>query len=281
MRQLLSLVVVVMLGCSGSTGTGGGGGGVAGGGGGGGSGGGLAGGSGGGGQGGGSGGGSAATGCAGATYKLCEDFETGTIGAAPTGWTALPAWGTGAIGLASDQFRSGSKALKSDSAATGQPRIQKSIASLGALGGKHWGRIFYKVKTPAPRPNTYYHVTFVALREGTNESRVVDTVQAPSGMIQFLYNLPNDSCCTGSSYDWAFDDKWHCAEWNVDAAAKSYRFFLDGVEIASIGFTNKDAAMLTTFTSVGVGNIFYQAPSSAFVTWFDDLALDDTKIGCN
>lgn len=314
MRLLTCLSLILLVGCgSSSTGSGGGaggggtggagggtaggsgggkgggsGGGGAGGGSAGGSGGGTAGGSGGGtgggsggGTAGGSGGGTANLGCVNSTYKLCEDFEHGTVGGTPTGWTALPAWGTGTVGLATDQFRSGTQSLKSDSAATGQPRIQKSIASLGALGGNHWGRIFYRVKSPAPKPNTYYHVTFVSLLNSGNESRVVDTVQSPAGKIQFIYNLPDDSCCAGSSYDWAFDDKWHCAEWHVDAAAKSYKFLLDGVEIPSIGFTGKTQANLTVFTSIGVGNIFYQVPPSNFVTWFDDLALNDTQIGCN
>ncbi len=101
------------------------------------------------------------------------------------------------------------------------------------------------------------------------------------GKLQFLYNLPDDTCCNGSAYDYAFDDKWHCSEWHVDAAAKSYRFFLDGVEITTIGFIGKTGAMLTTFTSIGVGNIFYQVPPGALVTWFDDLAINDTQIGCN
>src|SRR5450432_4136969 len=34
-------------------------------------------------------GGATSPGCAGKAYKLCEDFETGTSGAIPTGWTAF------------------------------------------------------------------------------------------------------------------------------------------------------------------------------------------------
>lgn len=304
MRRLVLLIAVVSVGCgSSSTGSGGGSGasgGGAGAGGGTNSTGGGSGGTGGGGvaagggtaTGGGSGGsggagGGAATGgggpkgCAGSTYKLCEDFELGNVGATPTGWTALPGYGVGTVGLATDQARSGVKALKSESNDDGQPRVQKNISSLGAVGGTHWGRIFFKVQIPAPKPNTYYHVTFVALREAGNESRVVDTVQDPSGKLQYIYNLPDDSCCNGSAYDYKFDDKWHCVEWHVDVTNNSYQFFLDSVEIPSIGFTNKPAARLKTFTSIAVGNIFYQVPNISLVTWFDDLAINDTKIGCN
>ena len=80
---------------------------------------------------------------------------------------------------------------------------------------------------------------------GATESRVVDTVQDPSGKIQFLYNLPDDSCCNGSSYNYAFDSNWHCAEWHVDSTAKSFQFFLDSTEIPAIGFTGKAGANLS------------------------------------
>ena len=31
---------------------------------------------------------------------------------------------------------------------------------------------------------------------------------------------------------------------------------------------------------LAVGEIFYQQPPSPFVVWFDDLAINDTQIGC-
>jgi hypothetical protein len=233
---------------------------------------------------GGSSGGGAALGCAGKTYKLCEDFETGTVGGLPTGWTALDGYGGDAakgVGLANDQFRSGSMSLKSDSMTPGEERIQKSLASLGATASKHWGRIFYKVQSPAPLPasGAVIHVTLTAL-EGTTENRVVDTVEASDGTHQFLFNLPDDSCCTGSAYSWSFDAAWHCAEWYVDVTSESYRFFTDGTEVTSLAFTGNANAKMSSYTAIGVGAEFYQTPPSPFVIWFDDLAIDDNQIHC-
>ena len=239
------------------------------------------------GQGGSSGGGAggvAALGCAGKTYKLCEDFETGTVGGLPTGWTALDGYGGDAakgVGLANDQFRSGSMSLKSDSMTPGEERIQKNLASLGATASKHWGRIFYKVQSPAPLPasGAVIHVTLTAL-EGTTENRVVDTVEASDGTHQFLFNLPDDSCCTGSAYSWSFDAAWHCAEWYVDVASESYRFFTDGSEVTSLAFTGNANAKMSSYTAIAVGAEFYQTPPAPFVIWFDDLAIDDNQIHC-
>ena len=225
---------------------------------------------------------SAGFGCAGKTYKLCEDFESGTEGGLPTNWTALKSWGpSDAVGLAKDQFHSGAMALKTSSAATGAGRIQHALAAFGATATKHWGRLFYKVQTPAPigANGAYYHVTFAAL-EGTDENRVVDTVEDPNGKIQYLFNVPDDSCCDGSPYNWSHDGAWHCAEWHVDVSAQSYQFFIDGTEVTSIGFTGKAAAKMSTYTALGVGPIFYVAPTGPFTAWIDDLAVDDQKIGC-
>ena len=187
------------------------------------------------------------------------------------------------VGLASDDAHSGAMSLKSSSMIPGEQRVQHSLAALGATATKHWGRIFYKVISPSPRPasGNVIHVTMAAL-QGTTENRVVDTVEQSNGTHQWIYNVPDDSCCTGSAYNWSFDGAWHCAEWYVDVSTTSYRFFTDGMEVTSIGFTNKGAAAkMSSYTALGLGAIFYQMPPSPFTIWFDDLAIDDNQIGCN
>jgi hypothetical protein len=216
-------------------------------------------------------------------YKLCEGFESGTVGGIPTGWTMLKGYGAGSAtdyGLATDQAHAGSMSLKSSSMATGQNRIQLGLSALGAVATKHWGRIFYKLATPVVKPTSgVLHITFVAL-QGTTENRVVDTVEMTNGTHQWIYNVPDDSCCTGSDYNWSFDGTWHCAEWYVDLGAKSYRFFTDGTEVTQIGFTGNANAKMSSWTALGVGEIFYQQPPSTLVMWFDDLAINDSQIGC-
>jgi hypothetical protein len=227
----------------------------------------------------------AAAGCAASTHKLCEDFDSNTDGAIPTGWQVLNGWNTGSTVIASDQAHSAGHSLKSVSALTGQTRVKRSLAALGATAGNHWGRIFYKVESPAPKPaqNQVIHSTFVGL-QGATESRVVDTVENGAGKHQFLYNLPDDSCCTGSSYDYAYDGAWHCAEWHVDGSTQSFRFFFDGTEVKSLAFSygaGKGGAQIpAAYDSINVGWIDYQMPASAFTAWFDDLAIDDTQVGC-
>ena len=226
--------------------------------------------------------GSASTGCAGKTYKLCEDFESGTVGMIPNGWTALQGYAPmrGGTVLANDAAHSGKMALKSDGSSTGLDRVKRALASLGPTATKHWGRLFYKVGTPLPKPSSgVIHITMAAL-EGTTENRVVDTVVQMNGTHQWLFNIPDDSCCAGSNYDWSFDTNWHCAEWNIDTATSSFRFFSDSQEVTALAFTGKTGAHMSDYTSIGLGTIYYQAPPAPIVMWFDDLAIDDNRVGC-
>lgn len=237
---------------------------------------------------------SSGTGCAGKTYKFCEDFESGTVSQLPTGWTSFKGYGADSPKdqqLASDQFHSGSKALKSTAGTKGTSRIQRSLSSLGATATKHWGRIFFKVQSPsATLPtsvnNGYLHTTFISMLGGSSENRLVDTVEmGPSHTYQWLYNLPSDAAGSGteSGYAYTFDDAWHCAEWYVDVGSMSYRFFYDSKEITQMAFSNKPAAQMASYTTIVVGTTYYQDTTlnPAFVAWFDDIAIDDQQIHCN
>ncbi len=236
--------------------------------------------------------GGAASGCAAHNYKLCEDFEGATEGGVPSGWIKRHPYSSdpnavveAEVGVASDQAHWGTKSLKSTSSECGQTRAQHSLAALGATAGTHWGRVFFRVKTPAPLTdpacNCYYHETFVGLGpSATDESRVVDTVESPAGAVSYLYNIPDDSFGQGTAGNYAYESTWRCAEWYVDATTQTYRFFLDGQEIND--FQNQPGAKMKEFTDISVGAICYILPlaPTEFTAWFDDLAIDDQRIGC-
>jgi hypothetical protein len=228
-----------------------------------------------------------ATGCSGKKYKLCEDFETGTVGQLPAGWTQKNGFGPASprnAALAADAFHSGTMALKADDLGLkGAARAMKSLASLGATASKHWGRIFYRAQVPEPKPTGgVIHTTWVTLLAAEGDNHVVDTVEGTNGSHQWLYNR-TDSCATGSAYNWKYDSAWHCVEWYVDGPAATYRFFSDSTEVTSIGFTGKTCTTVANgYTAVVVGSTTYQTPlPGARVLWFDDLAIDDSRIGCD
>jgi hypothetical protein len=233
-------------------------------------------------------GGTSTAGCAGKSYKLCEDFESANVAALPSGWTTVTAWGGGTAVVASDEFHSGTKSLKGASAVNGQTRIGKSLSALGATANKHWGRVFFKVKSPATLPpsldtppNSVLHNTFVSLK-ASNEWRVVDTTLNTQGKNAFLLNIPDDSCCGETQYTYsAYDGKWHCAEWYFDVAKQEFRFFFDKTEAALPG-VKPDGVQGQQVTQLIVGFIGYQVSKTPYnQAWFDDVALDDNRIGCD
>lgn len=237
--------------------------------------------------------GSAGTGtsCASAAYAICEDFESSADGAVPSGWTKV-----GAVGTASDAAHGGTKSLKVGAATSGARRMRLTGARVTMLGGAHWGRLFYKVQTPAPAPtNGVIHSTIVAWDaqspiSGTNEVRVVDTVEDTQGRHQYLYNVQTSDrgeFGKGSAYDFSYDGAWYCVEWTVDYATQRYRFFLDGEELSSIGVMNgagnfQNSELPPAFTALSIGwNNYQQAPSPGFVAWIDDVAIGSERVGCN
>jgi hypothetical protein len=235
------------------------------------------------------GGAAAAPGCAGKAYKLCDDFESGTVGALPDGWTLFKGYGKGSPtdqAIAMDESHSGSRALKSIAASQGANRVQYDLTGLGATANKHWGRIFYKVQDPSAVDSArVLHTTFVSLTGGTSENRIVDTVETQGAHThQWLFNNPNDMGGTSSAYSWTFDGAWHCAEWYVDLGTKSYRFFSDAMEVTKLAFTNGiNNEMPAAYMAIVLGATYYQTDTltGPFTMWIDDLAIDDNQIGCD
>ena len=225
------------------------------------------------------------TGCAGKTYKVCEDFESANVGALPSGWTYSYDMQSNRPAVVTDQFHSGTRSLRSANLAVGQARIAKSLTSLGATAGKHWGRIFYRVKSPPTLPTGggVLHDTMVALTRASmsfEEWRVVDTIVNSSGKHVFALNVPNDLCCGETGYDYAsYDGKWHCAEWYIDVPAQEYRFFFDGTDLKVPA--KPSGGQVQQITQVVLGWVSYQTTGAPYnQAWLDDLAIDDNRIGC-
>ena len=178
--------------------------------------------------------------CTPGRYLLCEGFEGTAVGnTPPAGWTRQ-----GEASVADDDAARGTHALKIAAATSGARRF--NFGNSESFGTGHWGRIFYKVRTPVPDP--FVHSTLVAFQGtgptvGAAEFRVVDTVKmaAPTSTHQFLWNVQiqgGSEWAKGSSYNWSFDGNWHCAEWHIDAATQTYQYFFDGTEITMIGIQN-------------------------------------------
>ncbi len=230
------------------------------------------------------------------TAKLIleEDFESTPVGQIPKGFTK-----TGAVAVVDDVSHSGKKSLRMEAAVNGARRITAKGEAITALGGQHWGRLYFKVQLPAPTPQgtgnfPVIHSTIVAgsahspSEKDPIEVRVVDTVLGPKGTHQWIYNVQPRSkrpeFGKGSKYNYKYSDEWTLAEWYVDYATQSYRLFINGEEIKDVAFSKgagnfAGAEIPEVFESLSFGWNNYQQAGKGFVAWIDDIALSKERIG--
>jgi hypothetical protein len=229
------------------------------------------------------------------TYILCEDFEATASGAIPSGWTKHG----DPVSVADDAAVSGTHALKIGPTDNGERRIWHDAKTIPTT---HWGRVRFKVKTPVP--DAFVHSTIVTFSGKSPkpdmlnlEVRVVDTVkESKEGFnndgngshFQVLYNVQpqgRDEFGHGSSYNWKFDDAWHCAEWYIDSKQQQYRFFLDSQEVDEVEFNNgagkyDNSEVPSQWDEIRLGWNNYQSAPPGFTAWIDDFALAAQRIPC-
>lgn len=232
-----------------------------------------------------------AAGCAGGGFLLCEDFEGTAVGQIPSGWQFPPNSQANAsnTGVDDAQAHGGTHALKVVSG------YQNGISTdASSFGSAHWGRMHYFVQQPIPP--FFVHTTAVFLHgngpvNGSEEVRVVGTVQQDNGSAQFLYNVQpqGQEFGTGTDYDYGFEAAWHCAEWHIDGDNQSYHFYYDGTEIDQLALDNgagnyDNTDIPPSFDSVFLGWSQYQMNDGAnpahYTVWLDDFAIKADRVGC-
>ncbi len=222
---------------------------------------------------------------------LSDDFESTVVGAIPAGFTK-----TGELGVADGVAHSGKHALKIEPAVRGGRFISLAPDKVAALGGEHWGRMYYKIKTPAPLPTgKLIHVTFVdgkatsPLANDLVDVRLAGLLYYPTGDFKYLYNVqppkPRPEFGPHSETLQKFNDDWTLMEWHADAATQTYQFFLNGKEVADIG-QHKGAGnyegleIPAAFQTFSIGFTNYQpATDTGFTVWIDDIAIAKQRLG--
>ncbi len=226
-----------------------------------------------------------------ATFFLNEDFETTEPGKIPKGFTPI-----GSVGVVDDVAHTGKHSLRLNAAVSGPRQIVWQGAALTAMGGEHWGRLFYRVQLPSPLPASGgIHTTIVVgsaqspLAKDKIEVRLMGTSTGSDGSFRYLYNVQplqgRPEFGPGSGATQHYTDKWTLAEWYVNSATQTYRFFVDGKELTDLaihkGANNFAGAEIPpVFEKLAFGWQNYQAAAgTGFVTWIDDIALTKERIG--
>jgi hypothetical protein len=226
---------------------------------------------------------------------LSEDFESTPVGEIPPGFTK-----TGKVAVADDAAHSGKKSLKMEAAVNGARRITKQGAEIAALGGEHWGRLYYKVKIPTPLPvvpegkkSALIHSTLVSgvakspQFNDVIEVRPFGSLLFPNGDVKYLYNVQpktRKEFATTTKTISHYTDEWTLVEWHVDYATQTYQFFINGKEIPDMalhkGAGNFEGAEIpAVFDNLSFGWTNYQPAGEGIVSWIDDIALSKERIG--
>ena len=229
-----------------------------------------------------------------APLLLLEDFEATAAGQIPKGYTK-----SGAAGVDDQVAHRGAHSLRLDAAANGARCITVGAGPLlTALGGSHWGRLFFKVQLPVAKPQGEgaYPVIHSTLVGGTAQSpqfadaievRMLGMVLGPHDLFSYLYNVQprkRPEFAAGSKAEYRYSDAWVLAEWHVDFASQAYQLFIDGAEIPGAALANgagnfEKAEIPAVFETLSFGWTNYQKADPGFVAWIDDIALSKDRVG--
>lgn len=227
---------------------------------------------------------------------VTEDFESTAVGQIPKGFTK-----TGAIGVAEGVAHSGHHSLKIEPAVKGGRYISLAPDKVAALSGEHWGRFYFKVKTPTPLPvvppgkkSGGIHATFVAgkatspLANDAIELRLAGMSINGTGAYKYLYNVQpkqRKEFGVGEKKTHQFNDEWTLLEWHVDHATQTYQFFVNGEEVTDIAVHKgagkfEGAEIPAAFQTLSIGWTNYQpATGEGFTLWIDDIAVGKKRLG--
>lgn len=224
-----------------------------------------------------------------APLVLLEDFETTESGQVPKGYTKQ-----GEVGVVDDVAHSGKRSLRMEPKTNGPRRITFKGDALTGLGGQHWGRLYFRVKLPAPVCDKgVIHSTIVsAVGESPQfkdaiEVRPLDTILGTQQTHSYIWNVQprkRPEFASGSASKFKFTDAWTLAEWSLDYASQTYRLFINGEEVRDAGFTKgagnfEKAEIPAVLESITFGWWNYQAAGDGFTAWIDDIALSKDRIG--
>jgi hypothetical protein len=213
------------------------------------------------------------SGCAGSTFALCEDFESGALDSKV--WKLTQSKGTATLD-ASRAARGShySVHVHVDPGSDTMVGLTES-KTFPALKAALFARAFIFIPGAMA----------TALFNGDRHSRLIYAQGATpygeyalgiwnGGIIQNHYSKTDDSQDTKMLPPF---DEWFCLEYELDSAAGNVKAYLNDVEITALRHTGWPASNIDTLM-FGVDR--YGSFPVAEDIWFDDLVVDSARIGC-
>lgn len=220
--------------------------------------------------------------CGGASFKLCDGFESGTIDSQL--WTRVLTAGA-TVSVDKVHAARGSYALHiHTSNAASTTAYLKETRTFPVSQNSFYGRAFVFQAGPLAEYNWNY---FSA--SGNNATYNLGGTTHPFGsatgtrVVRFNYQ-PMD--WPSNSQTAAPVNRWACWEWWYQGGTNTLRAWLDGHELTDMAVNGGTAdgtwSAPNPFTSLAIG--FHHAHpdvAPAFDVWIDEVAVDTNRIGCD
>jgi hypothetical protein len=254
------------------------------------------------------------------SLPLCDDFESYTVGNAPGdvggGWTLIGTKGCGGVGNPSAptiypivvdnaQFHSGTKSAKVMGGDSCGPVMLNTSAFSKLSGGEVFGRFYVRLSDASA---TFDHTAFMtlglapdagaSLNVGDQSSYLQLASEGagnPTNILMWQTSdsnvLPDKNTMGGAQSTYPMGSMWTCIEFHTSANSGAIEAWVNGASIAGLTFVPGSTAKIASVndqwkapspfapTSIGFGWILFSGPSMTL--WFDDVALANSRIGCN
>lgn len=236
------------------------------------------------------------------TAIFCEDFESYSVGQAPSG-----AWSTqtnsGSVSIDDSRQVSGSQSARfiteaSSSSKTAYLHLEEAFP---VANNVYYGRMLFWLESA---PTESVHWTFIQ-GGGTVPGESYRALYRYGGQhpidagnqLMANYETPDSYSGNGPASDcWNHAQgvvvpvgRWSCVEWKFDGGANEMRLWLDGVAIDSLTVTGSGEGCVSSevgnvwtapeFEFLDIGWESYQADETRTL-FIDDLVIDDEPIGC-
>ena len=249
-------------------------------------------------------------GCSG--LALCDDFESDTVGMAPSTalWTLVGAAGCSGSGnpsatviypvvVDSTQHNSGTKSVKISGGDSCGPLMVNTSAFSALSGGEVYGRFYVHMSDTTM---TFDHAALMGLGllkdagTGLNIGDQTTYLQlasegAGNATNVFMWQtddshiLPNKNSAGGAESTYPAATGFTCVEFHTSNANKAIETWVNGNPVTGLtdppvpaNATSWTAPSPFQPTSLGLGWILFSGEKLDL--WFDDVALSTTRIGC-
>jgi hypothetical protein len=215
--------------------------------------------------------------CATANVALCDSFEGNAIDT--TRWT-LEKNAANTIALDTARHARGNKSVRFQmlGADNFQYAWLGTTKALPKLQNHLFGRIFYRV---GKLPTKNMHWTTIQVLGGGGLESGTTRMRFGGLYDRFMTNYVPPATKESSSLsqtDFPVG-KWTCLEWELERSSKTTRLWMDEVEITDVA--SKPEWIHPSYDKLNLGWQNYQpnlvVPMNV---WMDEVALDDTRIGC-